>query len=362
MRHRITAISAGLLWGISGAAAAQSTEIDTCFDNGDIACLEAAFADIVTNNTPEKSRAIHLLGVLDEQAGDFAAAKDRYMMSIGFGGGDDPNAALAALYENQPHVFDEPVDCFQIESEQCFEQIIANGSDEDQINSKFLLGGLLITDEAERERGLSILEEAAAGGHNTAPCLLQDSFETTDYNKFVAYGRQCGLDAPLSQISEDHFSKYENDAKNKAYAVDARGVAHYTSGVANPEVAARLALEYCNTSPHRRADTPDCVVVNINDVWVKDVDIQEIPVVVTDIDGLLTLDAQASFRDKYAQADGLKVFVQSRSGSWQWQSAGNSDRTIEVITEQALSKCNSGWRSRLDYPCEVVNINGEWVN
>ncbi|MCK0118904.1 hypothetical protein MWU61_00025 [Loktanella sp. F6476L] len=368
MYVRLANILSGLITVSGGYALAQDVDIDACFANKDAACLETFFADIVTNNSPEKSRAMYLLGVLQEQAAEYATAQETYMMSVGFGGGDEPNDALKALFASQPEVFDDPADCFQIESEQCFQQIIENDAGESGLNAKFLLGSLLLDSKDEAARGIALLEEAANGGHRTAPCVLQEAFGSDgqqvagNYDKFVTFGRQCGLDDPLPQLDDSHYSEYEGKKDNKAYAINERGVSSYSSGIATPEIAARLALEYCNSSPHRRSDSAVCQVVNINEVWVDSPETSEIPDFSGGIDGLISLSAKESYSNQYVQEDDPKVFVQSRSGSWQWQSAGSSGRTIEDLTERALERCNSGWQKRLGYPCEVINVNGEWID
>ena len=349
---------------------AEQSQADACFDARDTACLEELFSDIVSNPTPEKSRAIYLLGQLQEETGEFSAAQDTYMMSIGFGGGDEPQQALLDLFNAQPQVFTDPSSCLQIKSEACFSAIINQGPSESAVDAQFLLGSLLVSSENENAdpvRGVRFLEAAAEGGNETAPCLLHETYQTgldglaTNYDKSIQFGLQCKFVDPFPNLDEEHFEEYEDQDGHRAFALGETGWSFFSEGVANPEVAARLALEFCNTSPHRRSGTDDCRLINIDGTWVDNPEVPALSAFSGGVDGLITMAARDAYQDDYSGRSDRRVFVQSQNGSWGWKSAGSSDTTIDELTEKALSRCNSSWRNRLAYPCEVINVNGEWV-
>jgi hypothetical protein len=361
--------SAGAICAIAlsvSPANAQQRSADTCYDEQDQACLEEMFSDIVGNPSPEKTRAIYLLGLLQRNAGDFKSAKDTFMMSVGFGGSVEGQQALIELFESEPSAFNEPADCLAVESEACMVTIIENGQGDDVRNAQYLLGSMLLS--SEPARGVQLLETAHAAGHGTAACVLQDLYLAgapgvqADYHKSVSIGFECLFEKPFPNLNDTHFAKYEALSDHKAYALADDGFSSYSEGIVDPDVAARLAKEYCDASPQRQSDAPACRVINQDGIWVDSPELQNIPEFSGGFDGLITVTAQASYQDKYTDEEGIKVFVQSKNGSWTWRSSTRSDATIEALTEDALESCADGWRNMLDYPCEVVNINGEWVN
>jgi hypothetical protein len=343
----------------------QVRSAEDCYDDKDQTCLEALFADIVTNPSPEKNQAIYLLGLLQKDTGDFDGALDSFMMSVAFGGNVDGQQALHDLFANEPTVFDEASECSVIENEACFIRIIKEEQGDDVRNAQYLLGSMLLS--SEPDRGVALLESANAAGHGTAACVLQEFYlggptgGELDYDKSVSIGFDCPFSHPFPRLNESHFAKYEGQDGHKAYALSEDGFASYSEGASNSDVAARLAKEYCEASPKRAADAPECNVINVDGVWVDDPELIELPIFNGDVESLVTLSAQTAFSEKYEAAEGLKVFVYSRNGSWEWLSSTKPDSTIEKLTEDALGKCGGGWRNMLEYACEVISINGETI-
>jgi len=347
-------------------ATGQERTPNSCYNNQDRTCLEEIFADILAKPSPEKTRAMYLLGRLRQEAGEAEGAKDSFMMALGFGADDEMQQALNALYVSNPNVFTDPTDCLAIESEACFENIIENGQGDTVRNAQFLFGSMLIKEQPSRSAEL--LHLAHVAGHRTAACPLQELYAKgaeefeANYDKSVTYGLECLFQPPFKKFDAKYFAKYEKKSGNKAYAMADNGVAWYAEGITDPDIAARLAKEYCDTSPHRRPGDPECRVINVNGTWVKDFKLIEIPDFSGSVEGLISVDGQQSYNNKYAKETGLKVFAQSKGGAWNWRSSSDADMTIESLTEDVLKRCNQYWSKRLGYPCKVVNINGSWVD
>ena len=339
---------------------------DDCYKNKDNTCLEESFADSATNPSPEKTRAMYLLGLLKQEAGETEGAKEAYMMALGFGATDEVQQALNELYATNPNAFTKPTDCLAVESEVCFKSIIENGQGNTVRNAQFLLAGLLMNEQPSRSAEL--LESAYAAGHRTAACSLQELYGKgagtldANYDKSVTYGLDCAFQPPFRNLDKKHFAKYQRQSDNKAYALADNGIAWYVEGISDPAIAARLAKEYCDTSPQRRSNDPECSVVNVNGTWVKDPKLSQIPDFTGSVDDLISVKAQESYKTNYVKDTGLKVFAQSKDGSWNWRSSKDPEKSIESLTEDVLKKCGQNWRKRLGYPCKVVNINGDWVN
>jgi hypothetical protein len=75
-------------------------------------------------------------------------------------------------------------------------------------------------------------------------------------------------------------------------------------------------------------------------------------------DKLMHLDTVKGF-EEYSSYRDNKAFAQSLSGAWGWTSEATS---IEHAKTGALANCqvnNTG--AEFLYPCEVINLNGEWI-
>lgn len=78
-----------------------------------------------------------------------------------------------------------------------------------------------------------------------------------------------------------------------------------------------------------------------------------------DMDALMTNQAVASYRNEYLKATAHKAFAQSDSGAWSWKSNRTS---IEHAINNALIGCRANnKRSEAEYPCKIINIDGEWT-
>lgn len=78
------------------------------------------------------------------------------------------------------------------------------------------------------------------------------------------------------------------------------------------------------------------------------------------LDSLITNQALKSFKSDYANASKHKAFAQSASGAWNWKSNRTSK---EHAIKSALIGCQRNNKKSEDlYPCEVINIDGKWLN
>jgi len=75
---------------------------------------------------------------------------------------------------------------------------------------------------------------------------------------------------------------------------------------------------------------------------------------------IITNKALKSFKNKYSEASQNKAFAQSLSGSWNWRA---NRTTREHAVTSALVSCQKNNKKYEDtYPCEVINVNDEWVD
>lgn len=68
--------------------------------------------------------------------------------------------------------------------------------------------------------------------------------------------------------------------------------------------------------------------------------------------------ALASYLNEYQKASGLKAFAQSKYGAWGWKS---SHISVKFAIEEALAVCNKN-ASKENDPCEIINVEGYWVD
>ncbi len=74
---------------------------------------------------------------------------------------------------------------------------------------------------------------------------------------------------------------------------------------------------------------------------------------------IMTNQALRSYREEYVHATEHKAFAQSDSGSWSWKSNRTS---IDYAIGNSLIECQkNNKRHEAEYPCKIININGEWV-
>lgn len=77
------------------------------------------------------------------------------------------------------------------------------------------------------------------------------------------------------------------------------------------------------------------------------------------LDSLITNQALKSFKTDYTKASKHKAFAQSVSGAWNWKSNRTSK---EHAIKSALIGCQRNNKKSEDlYPCNVINIDGKWI-
>jgi hypothetical protein len=78
-----------------------------------------------------------------------------------------------------------------------------------------------------------------------------------------------------------------------------------------------------------------------------------------DDDLLITYKAFSDYHTVYKKAEGFKAFAQSEGGAWAYVTERDSQ---EAANAEALSSCQGYNKSFPDsYPCQLVNIGGNWV-
>lgn len=349
-------------------SAPESRTADECFAQGDEACLEEIYSTIVTESTPEKSKAVYLLGKLKLDKGeDLEGAKDQFMMTLMFGEGFEEQALkeIVGMYESGAVEF-ETTDCLAIKDNACFEKIIAGDDPIKTRNAQYLLAKKIV--EENPRRALELYTASAEAGHGTSGCKLaqfyaDDGMDTPkDYHKSKSLEMACYGKRPFKKFNKKHFTKYAAQPDHKAYAYAENGYGHYVKGITNPGWAATLAMKYCETYAKKRSGNPECSVVNVDGTWVEDAKLIPVPDAFASADDLITLNAKKSYLDKYVKDKTDKIFVQSSTGAWTWKTKGTKDVSLEQLKAQALESCNKNFKEELENRCKVVNINGKWVN
>ncbi len=369
-RSTVFAIS-GLFVAVSSAhSLAQSLSAtnqspQACFEQRNEACLEAIYADLVSNPSDEKFEALYLHGNIKLENEDYEGAKDLFMMGSAFGGDKAVlTKALLGLYEQGKASFD-PAECVTIGSESCLNSSIDGDDPVDSRNAQYLLGGLIHKEDPKR--ALSLFESAAEAGHRTAICEMQKLYATgavgleADYDKSVRYGLDCTFSPPFKRFDQKYFSKYEKKKDHRAFAHADDGFSIYAAGITSPELAASLAHLYCQKNKKRKPNASPCKVINVDGTFVETADLRKLPETANGIEDLIAISAQDSYVKKYLKESDPKVFVQSASGAWSWRSRGSSDNDLEKVQQDALAACGKQWQAKFGFACKVVNINGDWV-
>ena len=68
-------------------------------------------------------------------------------------------------------------------------------------------------------------------------------------------------------------------------------------------------------------------------------------------------EARAAFANEFAPAAPHKAFAVSPSGAWAWKSGYGAN---EAATQRAIAECNLK-RTPYTPPCEVINLDGQWI-
>lgn len=81
--------------------------------------------------------------------------------------------------------------------------------------------------------------------------------------------------------------------------------------------------------------------------------------IIPSVASIITVEALHSFKTKYKDAPIHKAFAQSDTGVWAWD-ANLLKRDMAI--NNALVKCQSNNKKyEENYPCEVINVNDEWI-
>jgi len=364
-----------LLFLLSDAVRAQSDETKACYEAKDKECLEAIYKDIVDNPAPEKLDAMYFLGLLYLDEKNYEAAKTQFELGATFGDNDRSSKKLAELIASG-NVEVTTTDCMIIGSEECFLNVAANNPEEAD-KAYYLLSAILNESDAERSAEFAI--KAAELGHRTAECLLGFGYGhekasgpsvtvgfvpqlPKDYEQARYWRTKCGI-GPFHGYDEKHFAKYKKGKSHNAYAVMGKKYYVFSTDAATPEIAASIAGALCHLGSKRKADDEECLIVSVDGEWVEYFVAPPLPERVGSAEDLLQLSARQDFNNKYEKETSAKVFVQGPLGNWSWRSQRSSDIPIEELTKTAINHCQGGWLyKQLGSACEVINLNGDWVN
>jgi len=343
---------------------AEERTAQDCYEQNDQACLKSLFSDIFDENpSPDSINAIYLLGLLKlDKEKDLVAAKDTFMMAVMFGDGHKKSQnKMRDLYKTDPDMF-ETTDCVAIESQECLLNISENGTGNEPRNAQYLMGTMLFKDDPEQ--GLEYFNKAAASGHTTAACILQDLYSSDedgvdmDYNLSVEWGFKCPS-KPFKNFSDKFYKRYQAESGHKAYAHSDSGAAFYSRDKTTADAAARVALELCMSHNTNQEKYP-CRVINVNSEWVKDFEPGVLPETVTGLEQIFSKKGYESFSDYSSRDATNKVFTYSTSTIWWW--VANSTDSLDKMRSDALNKCRDiNKRLESKFPCRIVHENGVWV-
>jgi len=359
-----TAYSGSSLAQEAAAEAHLRTPLE-CYTAKDLACLTSLkasnpFAD--DDETKQRNAAYYYEGLLIfEQGGDKNSAKKSLMIAIAFGNDELKEKAESTLkkwYEKGLVELDS-AECGQIDSQKCLYDLADNKND---ANAQAIIGGSLI--ESDPKLAVEYLQKSANQGHKSSHCLLlvgvkDGTLDTgqTYHDAVDQMMQDCRLIPAFKRFSADYHKKYLKGAEHKAYAHSESGRAYFQRDYISADLAARAALEICN-STLKKKESP-CKVIKIDDKWVKDSTPAAFPTGRMGGEALITYKARASFAGKYAKDTNTnKVFVHSDSGAWSWKTS--SKDSLAELTKKALSQCQS---QRINmkgkYQCRVIDYVGE---
>jgi len=352
---------------LSQQAAAES-HLQTpkqCYTAKDLACLTTLkpsnpFAD--DEKTKQLNAAYYYEGLLIfEQGGDKNNAKKSLMTAIAFGNDELKEKAELTLKKwfEKGLVELDSVECGQIDSQECLYDLADNKND---ASAQAIIGGSLI--DSDPKLAVEYLQKAANQGHKSSHCLLLEGVKDSTLDTGQTYHdaveqmmQDCRLIPVFKRFSDDYHKKYLKGAEHKAYAHSESGRAYFQRDYISADLAARAALEICN-STLKKKESP-CKVIKIDDKWVKDSTPAAFPTGRVGIEALITYQARESFSGGYAKDTNTnKVFVHSDSGAWSWKSS--SKDSLAELTKIALSQCQSQRINMKEkYQCRVLDYVGE---
>jgi predicted Zn-dependent protease len=98
----------------------------------------------------------------------------------------------------------------------------------------------------------------------------------------------------------------------------------------------------------------------VNPQAVKVIEKEIIDIEPVGIHSIVSNKALHTYNNEYRKAKLHKAMVQSVTGSWSWKSNRTSKKHA---VKSALISCQKYNEKHEDlYPCQVINIDGEWVN
>ena len=365
-------IASLLITAFSGSSQAQEAAAEAnlrtpkqCYTAKDLACLTSLkpsipFAD--DEKTKQLNAAYYYEGLLIfEQGGDKNSAKQSLMMAISFANDELKKKAKLALkgwYEKGLVELDS-VECTNIDSQKCLYDLADNKND---VDAQAYIGGSLI--EGDPKLAVEYLQKAAIQGHKSSHCLLLVGVKDGTLDTGQTYHdavdqmiQDCRLIPAFKRFSADYHKKYLKGSEHKAYAHSESGRAYFQRDYISADLAARAALESCNSTVKKK-ELP-CKVIKIDDKWVKDSTPTAFPTGRMGGEALITYKARESFAGKYAKDTNTnKVFVHSDSGAWSWSTS--SKDSLAKLTKKALSQCQSQKiNMKGKYQCRVIDYVGE---
>lgn len=158
------------------------------------------------------------------------------------------------------------------------------------------------------------------------------------------------------QLSTDHralvsYSSAASDSHPVRYS--------FISGRTSAISAARLALDGCFISNDTSAINNQCQVVNVNGIWVKDLNPPELKND-TSANSITEKTATLAF-DQYETHPNNKVFIYSLGGHHSMDF--HKKKSVDTLSEELLQDCrdkNAFWEKK--YPCRIFSINGQQQN
>ncbi len=356
----------------TGSALAQEAAAETdlrtpleCYTAKDLACLTSLKAPnpfAGDEKTKQQNAAYYYEGLLIfEQGGDKNSAKKSLMIAIAFGNDELKEKAELTLKEwyEKGSVELDSTECGQINSQKCLYDLADNKND---ANAQAVIGASLI--ESDPKSAVVYLQKAANQGHKSSHCVLLTGVRDGTLDTGQTYHdavdqmmQDCRLAPVFKRFSADYHKKYLKKAEHKAYAHSESGRAYFQHDYISADLAARAALESCNSTV-KKEELP-CKVIKIDNKWVKDPTPAAFPTGRMGGEALITYKARESFAGKYAQDSNTnKVFVHSDSGAWSWKTS--SKDSLAELTKKALSQCQS---QRINmkgkYQCRVIDYVGE---
>jgi len=164
------------------------------------------------------------------------------------------------------------------------------------------------------------------------------------------------------EIGIEYFKRYQLSTNHRALASYSSattgshpGGYSFISGRTSAISAARLALDGCLILNKKSTDKHQCRVVNVDGIWIKDLNPPELQ------DDKITEKTAATALEQYETQSNNKVFVYSLGGRHSMDFG--KKQSAETLSEDLLQDCrdkNKFWE--IKYPCRIISINGQQQN